>query len=294
VPLDQLLLTLLAVAILANVLLVAVVPLRARRQRRLRQPDQLHTSRSIASAPGLSEPRPGSAAGDPPTDGDDDARAAAAIEAFVAEVAVDAAGRIRPPAPSEVISRTRDLERPIAPPPEPTIPPQAERPFHAPALTSAGLTDAATWDRAIREESARVARFGRPVTVVIAELPQVEEIASRLGRDVADRVVAETTRVLVAEGRAVDRIAWLGEAQFGVLLLETAEADAGTYVDRVRAAADGWFESAGLSTRLSLGWASPTDGGDLIGAVATARQRMHGGKGEPDGSRFVVVEQPAE
>lgn len=292
-PLDQLLLTLLGVAILANVLLVAVVPLRARRQRRRRQPDQPPAARSIASAPGRSEPRPGSAAGDVPPD--EDARAAAAIEAFVAEVAVDAAGRIRPPAPSEVISRTRDLERPIiAPRPEPTIPPPVERPFHAPARTPAGLTDAATWDRAVREESARLARFGRPVTVVIAELPQVEEIASRLGRDVADRVVAETTRVLVAEGRAVDRIAWLGEAQFGVLLLETAEADARTYVERVRAAADGWFESAGLSTRLSLGWASPSDGGDLIGAVATARERMHGGRRDPGGGRFVVVEQPAE
>jgi diguanylate cyclase (GGDEF)-like protein len=293
VPLDQLLLALLGVAILANVLLVAVVPLRARRQRRLRPPDQPRASRSIASAPGLSEPGPRPPAGDVPTD--DDARAAAAIEAFVAEVAVDAAGKVRAPAPSEVISRTRDLERPIiAPRREPTIPPPVERPFHAPARTPAGLTDAATWDRAVREESARVARFRRPVTVVIAELPQVEEIASRLGRDVADRVVAETTRVLLAEGRAVDRIALLGEAQFGVLLLETAEADARSYVERVRAAADGWFESAGLSTRLALGWASPTDGGDLIGAVATARERMHSGRRDPDGSRFVVVEQPAE
>jgi GGDEF domain-containing protein len=108
----------------------------------------------------------------------------------------------------------------------------------------------------------------------MAELHQLDDLAERLGQDVADRVVTETARLLVREGRAADRIAWLGDATFGVLLLETGEFEARGYVNRVRTATDGWLESAGLSVRLSLGWASPGEGGNVRAAVAMARQRM--------------------
>jgi diguanylate cyclase (GGDEF)-like protein len=137
-----------------------------------------------------------------------------------------------------------------------------------------GLADPATWDRAIREESARMARFGHPVTVVMAELRHLDALADRVGRDAADRVTTETARLLVKQGRASDRLAWLGDAKFGVLLLETEEVRACGYVERVRAATDSWLESAGLSVRLSLGWASPTEGGDVVAAAAAAQQRM--------------------
>jgi GGDEF domain-containing protein len=109
----------------------------------------------------------------------------------------------------------------------------------------------------------------------MAELHSLDDVADRLGRDVADRVVAETARLLVAHGRAVDRIVWLGDARFGALLVETDEVVALGYVERVRAAADGWFESAELSIRLSLGWASTVAGGDVIAAAAVAQQRMY-------------------
>jgi hypothetical protein len=84
----------------------------------------------------------------------------------------------------------------------------------------------------------------------------------------------ETARLLASKGRAVDPVAWLGDATFGILLLETEETRAAGYVDRMRAAADDWLESAGLSVRLSLGWASPAEGGDVMAAAALARQRM--------------------
>jgi diguanylate cyclase (GGDEF)-like protein len=106
-------------------------------------------------------------------------------------------------------------------------------------------------------------------------LHSLDDVADRLGRNVADSVVAETARLLVAHGRTVDRIAWLGGARFGVLLVETEEVVALGYVERVRAAADGWFESAGLSIRLSLGWASTVAGGDVVAAAAIAQQRMY-------------------
>jgi GGDEF domain-containing protein len=115
----------------------------------------------------------------------------------------------------------------------------------------------------------------------MAELPRLDAVADRLGRDVADRVVTETVGMLVSEGRAVDRIARLGEARFGVLLLEADELGARVYIDRLRTLADGWLESAGLSIRLSLGWASPADGGDVMAAAATAEQRMQDSASRP-------------
>lgn len=298
-PPDQLLLTILAVVVFANVLLVAVVPIRTRVQRRSSQqdraqPDQPGGLDTPVAAPPASGPIGPSAdpsrRGDTRSDEDDeDARAAMAIEAFVAEVSADAAGRDRPPAPWEVVTRRREAVTGAAADTKPAAlravgDPRADRrepsttQVPQPALhaseRSPGLADPAMWDRFVREESARVARFGRPITVVMAELRRIDGVAERLGRDVADRVVTETATLLATEGRSVDRIAWLGEARFGVLLLETEEIGARHYVDRVRAVADGWLESAGLSIRLSLGWASPVEGGDVMAAAATAQQRM--------------------
>jgi len=295
---DQVLLTILAIVVLANVLVVALIPLRtftlrrssqeeAVQQPRVQQPqvqqERLQPDRPAAPAiPAAPVARPQAVVPSRPDPGllatgeagdDADARAAAAIEAFVAEVSADAEGRTRVPGPSAAIP-LRAVDRPEADDREPSTLPSPERHARGPEPVPAGLADPATWARALREESARVARFGRPVTVVMAELPQLDGVADRLGRDAADQVVSETARLLVTEGRAADRVAWLGGARFGVLLLETEEVRASGYVDRVRAAADGWLESAGLSVRLSFGWASPADGGDVMTAAASAQQRM--------------------
>jgi len=45
----------------------------------------------------------------------------------------------------------------------------------------------------------------------------------------------------------------------------------------VRVAADGWLESAGLSVRLALGWASPPQGLDVMAAANAAEERMRDG-----------------
>ena len=210
-----------------------------------------------------------------------DTRTAAAVEAFVAGVAVDAGGLASPPPVAEVLARraggaSRELAQARAgAPARSSAPPIAQRvPAQELEPTLAGLADPATWDRTVRDESARVARFGRPVTVVMAELTHLDEVAGLLGRDAADRVVVETARLLVSQGRAIDRIAWLENARFGVLLLETGEGMASGYIDRVRSVADGWLQAAGLTVRLSLGWASPEDGRDVVAAAALARARM--------------------
>jgi diguanylate cyclase (GGDEF)-like protein len=274
---DQVVLAILGVLIVANVLLVASIPIRRRRRRRSASQGRV---------------QPGSPAGQSEADSRaaEDARVAAAIEAFVTGVSPDTAGRAQPLPPPDVLARRREAIMGAAPDAtviqlrqtdrpaddvSPAAPPRLARPALAPEWIPAELADPAMWSRAVREESARVARFGHPVTVVMAELPRLDGLADRFGHGVADRIATEAARVLVSEGRAADRIARLGDAQFGVLLLETEELAASGYVERVRAATDGWLESAGLSIRLSLGWASPGPGGDVVAAATTAEQRMH-------------------
>jgi diguanylate cyclase (GGDEF)-like protein len=265
-PQDQVLLTIFGVGVLATLLLVGTIGLLARSQRR---------SRSSTRGSGT----------------DEDARKAAAIEAFVESASADTGVHVRPRPLSAAMSTTGEtlirrapvmrIPMPGAtdPPgeedPEPSTTPARARPAGAPESGPVRIEDPATWARTVREESARVARFGHPVTVVMAELPHLDVLADRLGRDVADRVVSMTARLLVTESRAVDCVARLGDARFGILILETEEMAAGSFVERVRAAADTWLESAGLSIRLSLGWASPAEGGDVMAAASVAQQRMY-------------------
>lgn len=278
--LDQLL-AVLGFAVLANVLLLALIPLRTRAERRSwsqrgPQPGSQRPPETAIGRPAASGPRGPRL--DLPSRGqprsDEDARTAAAIEAFIAEVSPDAAGRTRAPAAAEAIA---SVDAHGGEPSTAATMASRDRSSAVLAYTPGGLADPAAWDRTLREESARVARFGRPVTVVMAEIPDLEGVADRLGRGVADRVVTETARLLATEGRAADRLAWLGDAKFGILLSETEENRATGYVDRVRVAADDWLESAGLSIRLSLGWASPTQGLDVMAAAVAAQERMHDG-----------------
>ncbi len=189
-----------------------------------------------------------------------DALTAAAIEAFVADIDGGAGRGVR-----------RRIPDPSSP--ELTAWSPSEAREHEQAAQPGEHADVArsvTWEALLLDESARIRRFGRQATVVVAECPRLDSIADRLGAVAADRIVAEVERVLRAESRTTDRVVRLGPARFGVLMVETAAADGRRYVERVREAAGRWFESAGLSPNFAIGWASPDEGEDLDAAAAAA------------------------
>ena len=148
--------------------------------------------------------------------------------------------------------------------------------FPEPTIDQAtGLDSPLSWAMAIAIEEARSGRYGRPVSVVIAELDGLERLSELFGADVADRLIPPVGDALRRSARAADRVARLSHARFGVLLVETDEVRAINYVERVRAACDGWLEASAISLRLSIGWASPATDGDLRSAVRIAEDRMH-------------------
>jgi diguanylate cyclase (GGDEF)-like protein len=259
---EQLLATALAALLIANTSMLAVTPLRIRGGRRSwwhgsgrpNPPDRKSIALARSPTDGPTRPPNGPSGVEDPS-AEPDGRSAAAIEAFVASIAPDGAGRARRHAPSRGTASQPGANVTAAR--MSTAAPTPARHLDAPGWRPTGLAGPGPWDEVVREESARVARFGRASTVVMAELPHLDDVADRLGRELADRLAAETARLLLTKGRAADRVAWLGDARFAVLLVETGESGARSYVDRMRAVGDAWLGSAGLSIRLSLGWANP-------------------------------------
>ena len=147
--------------------------------------------------------------------------------------------------------------------PEPTIDHQS------------GLENSLSWAMAITIEEARSGRYGRPVSVVIAELDGFDLLAELFGDEAADRLIPPVADAFRRSARAADRVARLSRTRFAVLLVETDEIRAINYVERVRAACDRWLEASAIALRLSIGWASPASDGDLRSAVRIAEDRLH-------------------
>jgi diguanylate cyclase (GGDEF)-like protein len=138
-----------------------------------------------------------------------------------------------------------------------------------------GVDNTRAWARSLTEEAARSARYGRPVTVVIAEIDGLDRLTERFGTEASDRLIPPVADALRRNARAADHVARLSGPRFGVLLTETDEVRAINYVERVRAACDRWLEAGAVAVRLSMGWASPPAGGDLAAAVHEAEERMY-------------------
>lgn len=138
-----------------------------------------------------------------------------------------------------------------------------------------GLATQRAWDEVFRYEERRFARYGRPVTILVAELEGLDALASLVGQDATDRLIPPVAGAMRRSARASDFLARSGHARFMALLPETDEVSAINYAERVRSACDLWLEAGGVGVRLALGWAQPIAGGRLADAVHLADDRMY-------------------
>lgn len=137
-----------------------------------------------------------------------------------------------------------------------------------------GLDTIRAWTVVFEHESARLRRYGRTATVVVAELDGLDALAARLGRDVADGLIPPVADALRRNARGPDRVCRARHNRFLVLMPETDEVAAINYIERVRTACDLWLEAGALAVRLVMGWASPPPGGTLEDALRLAGERM--------------------
>ncbi len=132
------------------------------------------------------------------------------------------------------------------------------RPAMGAGETPAGTTELgspAQWTVWIEEEETRAERYHHPATVVLVELSGLDRLAERVGQAAADRLIPPVGATMRRQARAADRLAQLGPARFGVLLVETDEIRAINYIERVRSACDLWLAAGAVSLRLTIGWA---------------------------------------
>ena len=137
----------------------------------------------------------------------------------------------------------------------------------------AGLFSVRTWNRILRIEAKRFARYGRPVTLVVAQIDGLEAALTRLGRADADRLILSLAASMRRNARATDVLTRTGRARFAAMLPETDEIAAINYVERVRSECDAWLEAAALELRLAAGWAQVPAGGHLADALRLAEER---------------------
>jgi diguanylate cyclase (GGDEF)-like protein len=138
-----------------------------------------------------------------------------------------------------------------------------------------GLETGFGWEVAVDREEKRVARYGKSVTVVVAELDRLDALAARLGPENADRLIPPVAATLRRLARAADLVARTGHSRFQILMPETDEIQAINYVERIRDACDLWLDAAAVSVRLVVGWASAGSGVTIRDASRLAEQRMH-------------------
>ncbi len=137
-----------------------------------------------------------------------------------------------------------------------------------------GLDNRWAWDRMVHEENLRTRRYSRPISVVGAELHGIENLAQRVGREPADRLILAIGDALRRYSRSCDRIARVDNARFYILLPETDEANVVHFIERVRKACDLWLEAGAVALHLSMGWATSGPDEPIEAAMIIARERL--------------------
>lgn len=124
------------------------------------------------------------------------------------------------------------------------------------------------WTAAVGRESARHARYGRPVTVILLELigPRDSRAVDRTARALAD--------VIRAQGRETDRAVRFEALGFRLLLPETGGRAARPLADRLERGFLTTLDGRSDGVRLCIEVATPQRLGSLEDALVEAEARL--------------------
>lgn len=213
---------------------------------------------------GRRDPAPAKRAAAPPADVD------------LAKRLEEVTARPAPPAPRTTDAAAPPSEAAPATPSGAAAPatgaggPVAQPDPHVDRLT--GLLGPEVFERILVAESARVRRYRRPASLVIAELAGLDALARAWGVDVATSAVASLAEVLRKGSRTSDYVGRIATDRFAVILTETDEIAAINYVERVREAWEGLPAIAAGRVRVGFGWAGTPSRATLLDARPTAEE----------------------
>ena len=139
-----------------------------------------------------------------------------------------------------------------------------------------GLGNRVAWTDALEAESARRARYGHPVVLMTVDVDGLKRTNDRFGHVSGDELLIGAASILRSHLREADVVARIGGDEFGILLPETEADGMPDLVARIEAACRDWRGSnPELRLSLSVGWAAPDAGEELLDALRTADERMY-------------------
>jgi hypothetical protein len=139
------------------------------------------------------------------------------------------------------------------------------------------LDTPAEWEAAIRHEEIRVERYGRAATVLVVEVcadcgPPAGKNPSVTAADLVEPVI----EAIRHEARETDHVVRVSPTRFHLLLPETGEAEAETFVARLNAASRDRLNGHGSDLRLRVESATPGHGRSLADALEDGERRLAG------------------
>ena len=156
---------------------------------------------------------------------------------------------------------------------------ELERLSREDALT--GLFNRRHVDAALALEWERASRFGRDLSVAMADVDQFKAVNDRFSHAVGDEVLRRVGEILRGRTRAVDVAGRWGGEEFVLLLVETPPERAAGLCEQLRAAVEAHDWSAvapGLAVTLSLGVAGNGEAADPAALLAAADARLYQAK----------------
>ncbi len=156
---------------------------------------------------------------------------------------------------------------------------ELERVAREDALT--GLLTRRRLDEVLPLEYERARRFGRDLTVVLADLDRFKQVNDRFSHATGDEVLRVVGRLLREHVRTIDVVARYGGEELVLLLVETPPDRAALLCEKLRAEVEGHDWSAvapGLAVTLSMGVCGDVSLGSGERMVAAADARMYEAK----------------
>jgi diguanylate cyclase (GGDEF)-like protein len=101
-----------------------------------------------------------------------------------------------------------------------------------------GLANRRLLDKRLREELARVDRYGQPLTLMLIDLDGLKSVNDRRGHEAGDNAIRAVARTLQKTCRSTDLASRFGGDEFAVLAPGITELEARTLAERIRRSLD--------------------------------------------------------
>lgn len=134
-----------------------------------------------------------------------------------------------------------------------------------------GLANAPAFFSRLSTEISRSLRYGRVFTLAYLDLDRFREVNNTLGHAEGDHVLRQLAETMKTTMRGSDLTARLGGDEFGILLPETAYAEAEGALEKLRAKLDWTMRDRGWPVTLSIGavtFESPADSAEAAARIA--------------------------